>query len=158
MNRNRNGSKRRRASVRAWTYDQARSAVPYIASVMDSLREHWIEAQHQDRKARQLAHLPGRADRTRLLDHAAATRDAREAHERFEGAEEELAALDVFCLDPVRAEAVIPFVHAKQLAWFVYDRFDPEPIHTWRYHSDPLDTRRPIAEALGEPPDEPKVA
>ncbi|MBY0527941.1 MAG: DUF2203 family protein [Gemmataceae bacterium] len=152
MNRNRNGSKRRRANIRVWSYDEARRAAPYIASVMGSLREHWLDVQTADRKTLQLNKQPGRPDRTRLVAHAEAARRADEARNRLEEAEEELTALDVFCIDPIRAEAVIPFVHDKQLAWYVFDRFDEDPIRAWRYHSDPLDTRRPIAEALLEPP------
>ena len=57
-----------------------------------------------------------------------------------------LQAIDVYCLDPIQGLALIPFVHDKQLAWFVYDLFDAEPLRFWRYHEDSFETRRPLAE------------
>jgi hypothetical protein len=118
---------------------------------MGSLREHWIEAQNRDRESHRLAALPGRPDRTRLLALEDATHQASEAIEAFRDAQEELNELDVFCTDPVRGEGVIPFVFENELAWFIYERFDPDPLRFWRRHTDPLDTRRPIAEALPAP-------
>jgi hypothetical protein len=115
------------------------------------LREHWLEAKNQDRKARDLTKQPGRPDRTRLLSHADAVFQADAARGRLEEAEAELHALDVYCIDPIRGEAVIPFVHDNQLAWFVFDLFDTEPVRSWRYHTDPLDMRRPMDEASEAP-------
>jgi uncharacterized protein DUF2203 len=158
MNGNRKGSKSRQTTIRAWTYDQARNALPYVGSVMGSLREHWIDAQHFNRHFRRLASQVGRPDRKRLLAQEELNRQAREALEAFHEAQEELNELDVFCTDPVRGEAVIPFAHDKDLAWFIYDRFDPEPLRFWRLHSDPLDTRRPIAELPAPPAEESRVA
>lgn len=155
MNRNRKGTRRRPQAIRVWTYAQARKALPYVTSVMESLREHWLAAQGHDRRAQQLAKLPGRPDRQRLLALQEAQNEAHAARERFEASAEELHRLDIFCTDPIRGEGVIPFVHREQLAWFVYDLFAPEPLLAWRYHNDDLETRRPIAEALedaGEPP------
>src|SRR5262249_47400945 len=149
---NRNGSKRKAREVRVWTYEQAKKAVPYITAVMRSLRDQRIEAQNRDRLSRRLADRPGRPDRAALLAQAEAARLAREAGDRFEDSMEELVALDVFCIDPIAGQAVIPFLHAKKLAWFVYDLFDEEDhLRQWRYHDDPLETRRPIAEALADP-------
>jgi hypothetical protein len=148
MNRNRKGARGRPATIRTWTYDQAKKALPYLASVMGSVREHWIEAQRLDRQARGLAAQPGRPDRKRLLVQEQTNRQAQEALEAFRDAQDELNELDVFCTDPVRGEAVIPFVHQKELGWFIYERYDPDPIRFWRLHTDPLDTRRPIAEAI----------
>ena len=49
---------------------------------------------------------------------------------------------------------MVPFIYNGQLAWFVFDLFDDsDPLRFWRYHQDPLETRRPIAEALAEPPE-----
>jgi hypothetical protein len=150
MNRNRHGSKARRQNVRVWGFDQARQAVPYITSIMTSLREHRLEAQQQHLRSQHLARLPGRPSRAHLIAEAEAARRAREARARYQEAEEELNALDVFCLDAIRGEAVVPFVHDRQLAWFLFDLFDAHPFQHWRYHSDPEDTRRPIAEALAQ--------
>jgi Uncharacterized conserved protein (DUF2203) len=158
MNRNRKGAKSRQTTIRAWTYDQAKNAVPYVGSVMGSVREHWIAAQSFDRKLQRLAGQPGRPNRERLLAQEETRRQAQEALEAFRDAQEELNELDVFCTDPVRGEAVIPFVLDNELAWFIYERYEPEPIRFWRLHTDPLDTRRPIAELPVPPSEKPRVA
>jgi hypothetical protein len=46
--------------------------------------------------------------------------------------------------------AWIPFSHDNQLAWFVFDLFDTEPIRYWRYQTDPLETRRPVSEVSSD--------
>jgi hypothetical protein len=148
MKRNRNGSRPQRTEIRVWTLEQARRAQPYITSVLTSLREHWLELKDRDRKAKHLANQPGRPDRTRLLAHAEAMRAAQAARDRWQDAEEELHALDVYCINPIRGEAVIPFAHDNQLAWYLFDLFEADPLRFWRYHTDPLDMRRPIEEQL----------
>jgi hypothetical protein len=152
VKRNRNGSRKRQQTIQVWTYDQARRVLPYVASIMRSLREHGLEAQQQQRTAHRLAERPGRPNRTAILAHAAAVQGANEAEERFHQALDELHTLDVYCLDPVAGLALIPFAIEKRLAWFVFDLFDEnDPLRSWRYHQDPLETRRPIAETLAGP-------
>jgi hypothetical protein len=150
MKRNQKGAKRRRRQVRVWTLEQARAALPYLSSVMRSLREHRLEAVTQHRTAERLAGRPGRPDRDSLIAHAEAAKAAGGADERFRDTLAELEALDIFLLDPIAGQALIPFVHDENLAWYVYDAFDPEPLRFWRYHSDPLDARRPMAEIQGD--------
>jgi Uncharacterized conserved protein (DUF2203) len=153
VKRNRKGSRKPPETIQVWTYDQARRVLPYVASIMRSLREHRLEAKQQNRAAHRLADQPGRAGRTAILAHAAAEQAAREANERFHEALDELHALDVYCLDPVAGLALIPFAVENRLAWFVFDLFDPsDPIRFWRYHQDPLETRRPIADVPAGPP------
>ncbi len=154
MKSNRNQARRRRQTLQTWTREQARAALPYLASVMHSIREHRIEANAQDRQAEKLAALPGRPDRNTLIRTEEAIKAARLADERFQEALQELQALDVYCIDPVGGTALIPFVHDKQLAWFVYDLFDPEALRSWRFHSDPLEARRPAAELENVPADD----
>jgi len=149
---NRNGSKKKARTVRVWSYDEAKKAVPYISAIMRSVREDALEAQSHKRTHQRLSDKPGRADRTTLVAQTDELWHANEAQGRFDDDLAELHALDVFCIDPVAGEAVIPFVHAKKLAWYVFDLFDDEDhLRQWRYHDDPLDTRRPIADALTEP-------
>jgi hypothetical protein len=150
MNRNRHGAKRRRQRIRLWDYAAARGVVPYVASIMASIREHWLEAVGHDLRVRRLAAHTGRPDRDRLIAHAEALTGGRQASEQLQAALEELQALDIYCVDPVQGEALIPFKHTRQLAWFVYNQFDRDPIRFWRYHDDPLETRRPLVEALTE--------
>jgi hypothetical protein len=145
-------SKSEKRTVRVWTYDEAKKASPYIAGVMHSIREQRIEALSRDRQAKQLADRPGRPNRERLVAQAESSRLAREADDRFNDTLAELHAIDVFCSDPVRGEAFIPFLQDNKLAWFVFDLFDEsDHLKQWRYHDDPLETRRPISETHIEP-------
>lgn len=134
-------------SLRFWTLERARQAVPYLSSVTASLRNHWLEGTRQRLRAKRLAEAPGRADRERLLAHQEAVQAACRAEDAFETCLEELQAVDVFCLDPVRGLALVPFSHQGELAWFVFDLFTPpDHVQAWRFHRDSLDQRRPLDE------------
>ncbi len=148
MNRNRRGAKARRQMLRLWTYQQALTALPYVSSVVRSLREHWLEMQRYQDAFRRLEKQTGRPDRTVLIAQQEARHQADEASNRFEQALEELQSLDIYCLDPNRGEALIPFVQGEQLAWYVYDLFEEPSLGHWRFHSDPFETRRPIKDAV----------
>jgi hypothetical protein len=158
MKANRNGTKGRVQTLRVWTYDQVCKALPLITSIMRSVRERRIEAQLYDRRAEQLANLPGRPDRRTLIAHDEAVRESRRAREAFREVLTELHAFDVYCIDPIHGQAVIPFLHDQQLAWFLFDLFDDPSIRFWRYHTDSLETRRPLAEALTESDESTQVA
>ena len=67
MKRNRKGSKQRRQTIQVWTYDQARQVLPYVESIMRSLRERQLEAQEHHLSASRLAGKSGRADRATLV-------------------------------------------------------------------------------------------
>jgi hypothetical protein len=146
MNR-RPKSKARSESIRVWTYPQARQALPYVTSVMHSLRDCWLEAQRHLLRQKRLAGKPGRPDRDTLISRETTDREVDRAKEQFNDAYEELQAIEVYCLDPVQGVAAVPFVHDDRLAWLLYDLFDPDEYHHWRYHDDPIELRRPIAEA-----------
>jgi hypothetical protein len=146
MKRNQKGAKRRRRQIRVWSLEQARAALPYLSSVVRSLREHRLDAVTQHRNAERLASRPGRPDRDTLIAQTEAAQAADQADERFSEALAELEALDIYLIDPIAGHVLIPFVHDENLAWYVYDAFDPEPLRFWRFHSDSLDTRRPLAE------------
>jgi hypothetical protein len=119
---------------------------------MNCLRDCQLEAQNYSLKAKRLVDQPGRADRDRLLAEREASQRADEATERFQKALADLHALDIYCLDAIRGLALIPFVHDNQLAWFIFDLFEPELLSEWRYHQDPLETRRPIKEVIEDAP------
>ncbi len=154
MKRNQKGAKQRRQTLQLWSYAQARTVLSYVASIMRSLREYHLEAQVQHRRAQRLDEQPGLAGRTTLIAMEEAKRAARRAEANFREALHELQSLDIYCIDPLGGVALIPFVHDKQLAWFVFDLFDEEPLRFWRYHSDPLETRRPLAEMEKQPADQ----
>jgi hypothetical protein len=150
MKRNK-GAKKRQQTIPVWTLAQANNAIPYLASVMQTAREYRLEAQRHDLTARRLTRQPGRPDRTGIIALQEALREHQLANDRFHEALEELHDLGIFCLDPIRGLALVPFAHQQELAWYVYDLFDPKPFRFWRFHKDGLEVRRPIAEVQQGP-------
>ncbi len=144
MKRNRNSSRHRRQTIQVWTYDQAMGALPYVTSIMRTLRDYRLQAHSHKRTARRIDAKPGRPDRDALIAREEALAGARKAEERFQEALDELHTLDVYCLDAVRGLALIPFAHEDELAWYVFDLFEPSELKFWRLHRDSLETRRPI--------------
>jgi hypothetical protein len=143
--------------VRVWTRPNAEKALPLLRSVMTSLREHWIEARAHYFRGLRKSLEPGRPDRNAILAHQSAVEESGKAEERFNEALAELMALDIYCLDPGRGLALVPFANQQELAWFVFDLFAPEGLVGWRYQHDPLDTRRPLTETA-PPGDTPALA
>ncbi len=157
MKRRRQGTKTRKRRFRVWTHTQAEKALPYITSIVRSLREHFVEARSHHVRAERRRSRPGRPDREALLAIEEAAAAAARAEEQFEQAGKELWRLNIYLLDPVRGLALIPFAHPEErLAWFVFDLFAPETLGSWRYHEDPLEARRPLSELLPEPPASPE--
>jgi hypothetical protein len=135
------------AEARLWTQTQARAAVPYLGSVLRSLREHALDIQARQRRLARLENLPGRPNRGRLIT-IDDTKQELERH-RLQLAEtaRELEALGASLLDPIQGLALLPFAHEQHLAWFIFDLFDANPLRWWRYQDDPEDFRRPITAA-----------
>lgn len=151
MSQQRKASEGNTQTVRLWTFAEAIKVEPYIASLMRSVREYRLEALRLGLAARRLADRPGRPDRKAILRQQEIVTEANRAEDNFHEALQELQDLDIYCLDPNQGLALVPFMHDHQLAWFVYDMFDSQPFRTWRYHSDALEVRRPIAEVLHVP-------
>jgi hypothetical protein len=149
MRSNPKETKRQKRTIRVWTLDEATAAAPYFACVLRSLREHWLDAAAKHQMSDRLESLPGRPDRNMLIAQADAKREANEADDRYLEARDELTALDIYCIEPTQGEALVGFLKEDQLAWFVFDLFDSKPFRYWRYHNDPLDTRRPITDLTG---------
>jgi Uncharacterized conserved protein (DUF2203) len=135
-------------TLRMWTYAEAVKALPYLRALVRSLREHWLHLQQVRLQVRRLDARPGRPDRQALILRAEAAREEEVAEARFNEARRELEALDVSCLDPAGGLALIPFRQGDALAWFVFDLFAPRGLEAWRYHTDSLETRRPLVESL----------
>jgi hypothetical protein len=127
-----------------WTLAEARAAAPYIASVVRSIREHSLEARTHRNLLQTLAEKPGRPNRTALIAHEEATRQLHRSEEQLQEAVNELESLDVYCLDPLQGQALVPFVQDDQLAWYIFDLFDHSFFRSWRYQSDPEETRRKL--------------
>jgi hypothetical protein len=144
MKRRRSQQVKNMRTLRLWSYDEAHRALPYLRSVIASLREHWLDVQNQRRGSELLSARPGRPDRATLLAGQTLHAHQERAETCFNDAVEELANIDVFLLDPLRGTALIPFRKADDLAWYVYDQFDDRGLSGWRYHSDPLEQCRPL--------------
>ena len=148
MRKQRNQEPESTIALRLWTYAEAVKALPYLRAIVRSLREHWLQWQRVRLQVRRLDARPGRPDRQALVLRAEAAREAELAEDRFNEALRELEALDVYCLDPVKGRARIPFRQGDDLAWFVFDLFAPQELGAWRSYADPLETRRPPVEEL----------
>jgi hypothetical protein len=146
MKKRKNDPGRKVENFPVWTFDQALRAVPYLTSVVGSVRDLYVGVSGQRLRARRLEEKPGRPDRSSIIEHEEAVREARRLEEQFADAVQELAQLNVQCVDPTAGLAMIPFVNADQLAWLVFDLFDAARISSWRYHHDPVQLRRPLAE------------
>jgi hypothetical protein len=129
---------------RPWTFAEAQAAVPYFSSLARLLREHYLEMLARRRELQLLAERRGRPGRQALIAEQEARRDLHEAEQDYQGALEELCELNVHPVDPGQGMALVPFVQDNQWAWYVFDLFDSQPIHSWRYLSDPDGTRRPL--------------
>ena len=143
MKRNK-GAKQTRDTLQVWSLNQARAAIPYLSSVLRSMREHVLVALAANHRSKRITAKPGRTTRRDMVAIQEAEHEARQAESRFQEAAGELEEIDVFTLDPVRGQALIPFVQDEQLAWYIFDLFDNKPFRFWRFQSDPEDTRRPI--------------
>ena len=137
------------ATQRLWTYEAALRAIPYLRAVVRSLREHWLHVQSTRRQIERLDSRPGRPDRQTLVRRAVAVKDLDQADIQLEDTFDELKAIDVFCLHPAQGVALIPFGKGDELAWYVFDLFAPQGVDAWRFHGDPLETRRPLEENAG---------
>jgi len=144
MKRQPKGAKERTQTIQVWTYEQAQAATPYISSILRSLREHALEVLQARHRARRLANRPGRPNRSAIIAQQEAEQEARRADARFRDDLAELQEIDIYPLDPVQGQALVPFVYNDQLAWYIFDLFDVQPLRFWRYQSDPEDTRRPV--------------
>lgn len=149
MKRHRKRKSKEMRLIRLWTYPQAHKALPYLRSITGSLREHWLDAQGKRLDFGRLHEAAGRADRAKILAEELASEEKSQAEERFAEDLQELMGLDVYLLDPVRGLAFIPFQKDSELAWFVFDHFEDD-LKEWRFHQDPLETRRPIQELSKE--------
>jgi hypothetical protein len=147
---NGNSFKKKTHTMTLWTLPQAQAAAPFLASIVRSIRETWLEAIQKEKFAERLAAKPGRPDRQRILQEENARREARLAFDRYSEVRGELEGMGVACLEPHQGIAWIPFVQDNQLAWFVFDIFDSEPIQSWRFQADPLEMRRPVTDIQGK--------
>lgn len=145
MKRRPRKSSRRLKVIRLWTYAEVIRALPYLRSVTNSLRDHYLEAQRLSLASRRLADK--KPNRDNLVALQESQTEETKALDQFYDALRELRRIDIFPLDPVRGLALIPFQKGENLAWFVFDLFEETNLVGWRFHQDAMETRRPIPEA-----------
>lgn len=138
---------RRRQTLRLWTFDQAQAAVPYVSSIVRSLREYSVQMQNLRREVQQIENRPGRPDRRVIIELEHARKDLQRCENDYAETLDELESLDLQLLDANRGQALVPFAHDDQLAWYIFDLFDTQPIRSWRFQSDPEETRRKLTAA-----------
>lgn len=141
--KSRRDSKRLRV-LHLWTLPDVRKAVPYLRSVVGSLREHWLDVLSAQRRGELAAKRPSAQPRSGLLAKSRLQEESHAAQSRFDDALEELNHLDVFLLDAAQGLALIPFRKDDDLAWFIFDKFSKRGIVGWRYHADPMEERRDV--------------
>jgi hypothetical protein len=148
MNTQRDQEAKADEELRFWNYGEAVKARSYLRSILGSLREYALDLQSARMRLERLDTRAGRPDRETLIQRADAAREVEQADRDFHEAIHELNALDVYCVDPARGLAMIPFKKGNSLAWYVFDHFAPQALVGWRFHSDPMEARRPLAEQL----------
>lgn len=154
--KNRKEKTNRLRALRLWDWNEVLNAVPYLHSVIGSLREHWLEVLAAER---QLDRLPktGPEKRDQIIARQTGQDERQRAQTKFDDALEELNAVDVFLLDAVQGLALIPFRKEDDLAWYVFDHFAADGVIGWRYHHDPIEECRSLKLLEGRVAKEAKV-
>ncbi|MFN0053570.1 MAG: hypothetical protein ACKV0T_15430 [Planctomycetales bacterium] len=140
-------------TLRLWSQSGAVNLAPYVRSLMQSIRNEWLQLRQAQERKRRMEARTGVANRDALIQLSDVEREISRNQGNLEETVEELVGLSVYCLDPATGLAVIPSLSEGDLAWFIFDLFDPAGIVAWRKHTDPLETRRPLSEFIGTEPD-----
>jgi hypothetical protein len=133
-----------------WTLNEVQKAIPYLRSVIGSLREHWLGTMNTQRTLELAAKHPDSHQRTHVFAREDMQDERQRMQHKFDDALDELNGIDVFLLDAVKGLALIPFRKDDDLAWFVFDQFVSRGLIGWRYHKDPIEECRPLT-LLQEP-------
>ena len=144
------GKSRRMKVIRLWNYPEAARAVPYLRSVLESLRVNYIDALRHRQDVQKLSDK--RPDRATLIALDDARKELEHSEDAFKDNHRELRKLDVFLLDPLNGIALVPTQKDEELAWMVFDTYDNAGIVGWRWHKDPFETRRGVEELKSTPP------
>jgi hypothetical protein len=145
-------------TLRLWTLAGAKKAAPYFRSLVQSLRDRWLELRDKQQQVRRIESRPGRPDRDSLILLEDSRRDLARAESNVEEVIQEMVGFSIYGIDPAAGLAGIPSLHDKTLAWLIFDLYDPSGLVAWRLHSDPLETRRPLAGFEEQPSTAPDLA
>jgi hypothetical protein len=111
-----------------WTYAEVRAVLPYVASIMGSLREHRLDCLRHRLSVQRFAAKPGRPTRDTLLDRAEAAREEGRAVAEYEKTLAEHESLGIRCLDSAAGLAIFTVYESGYLSEYVYDLFDSQPV------------------------------
>jgi Uncharacterized conserved protein (DUF2203) len=111
-----------------WTYAEVRAVLPYVASIMGSLREHRLDLLRHRLSSRRLRAKPGRPTLETLLDQEEAAREEGRAGAEYEKTLAELESLGIRCLDSAAGLAIFTVYQDGYLREYVYDLFDSQPL------------------------------
>jgi Uncharacterized conserved protein (DUF2203) len=128
MTRKSGPADRRHRSLRVWTYAQARAVLPYVASIMGSLREHRLDFLRHRLSAQRLVGEPGKRRRDTLIAQEEAACEADRADAEYQRTLAELKSLGIRCLDPVAGLAIFTVFQEGDRTEYVYDLFDSQPL------------------------------
>ena len=128
MTSKRSPTDHRHRVIRIWTYAHARAALPYVASILRSLREHRLDGLRHHLTAKRLADQPGRPRRDALIAQEEAVGEADRADAEYQRALAELESLGIHCLDPVACRAIVTVSQAGRRVGYLYDLFDPQTL------------------------------
>jgi hypothetical protein len=151
MRKQRKQQAEKTVTLRLWTLAGARKAAPYFRSLVQSLRDRWLELRDQQEHVRRIESRSGRPDRDSLILLEDTRRDVVRAELNVEAVVEEMVEFSIYGIDPASGLAGIPSLRDKTLAWLIFDLFDPQGLVAWRLHSDPLETRRSLADFQEQP-------
>lgn len=136
--------KKNQKQIPVWSYQQAKKALPYLLEITRAIRENYLASQSSKRQLEIIDHKKGRHDRMDFIKIQELGVEIQQAQSKFQQDIDELEEMGIFLVSPIQGLIAIPFVIEEQLAWFLLDIHAEEPLHAWRYQSDPLETRRPI--------------
>src|SRR5207245_8136119 len=105
MKRRRKEKRRQLRTISLWNYPQAHKALPYLRSVTQSLRDHWLDAQRKRLEVERLSQRHGRPDRSAILCVPTASDAKPQAEPRFRDGLRALVCMRVSLLAPVRVVA-----------------------------------------------------
>jgi len=143
MRRQPNGKKGKK-KVDVWTYNRAKKALPYLKEITRSIRENFLAAQACKRQLDIIDHKKGRHDRMDFIRMQELSVDRQQLESKFQQDVDELEEMGIYLVSPIEGLIAIPFVTDEQLAWFLLELHAEDPLNSWRYQADPLETRRPV--------------
>ncbi len=129
-----------------WTLARARSASQYLRQVLGSLRDAFLDHAAAGHRIQKLEHRHGKANTKILLELVDQKANLQSHYLRIVEAVTEMAAIGAVPGPMHQGIGFLPVVNNQRLAWLIVDLFDEATLAGWRWHGEPEDIKRPIAE------------